>query len=122
MAEKPQTNDDTAIEKAASAGRDRRPPPRSSAPMWRWTERATRPAAPKSRDQVPDLETAVQAGNVEDIMVLSSRICWKVTEQAFGSFTPRKTSRLLRSSARPDFRSPAWRGQQCLAGRHKVRQ
>jgi hypothetical protein len=31
-----------------------------------WAERAARPAAPRSGEAVPDLDTAAKAGNVED--------------------------------------------------------
>jgi hypothetical protein len=54
-----QTADPLEIERADVA----------SARATQWTERAKKPApqAAKSRDDVPDLETAVKAGNVEDM-------------------------------------------------------
>jgi hypothetical protein len=39
----------------------------ASARATQWTERAPRRSAPRSREPVPDLETAVRAGNVQDM-------------------------------------------------------
>lgn len=74
---------DTAIEKAVifdDDDEDLRPQPTppadpaeieradvASARATQWTERATKPAAQESRAPVPDLETAVKSGNVEDM-------------------------------------------------------
>jgi hypothetical protein len=71
---------DTAIEKAVifDDDQDDAPPPQTADPVeieradvasaraTQWTERAPKPAAPKSR---PDLATAVRAGNVQDMTV-----------------------------------------------------
>jgi len=73
---------DTAIEKAVifDDKDDVRPAPAqaadpaeieradvASARATQWTERAAKPAAHESRAPVPDLETAVKSGNVEDM-------------------------------------------------------
>ncbi|GAB1716957.1 MAG: hypothetical protein NTAFB05_19990 [Nitrobacter sp.] len=73
---------DTAIEKAVIFDDEEDAPPQptpaadpaaieradvASARATQWTERATRPAAHDSRAPVPDLETAVKSGNVEDM-------------------------------------------------------
>lgn len=52
-----QTADPAEIERADVA----------SARATQWTERAAKPAAQESRAPVPDLETAVKSGNVEDM-------------------------------------------------------
>jgi hypothetical protein len=75
---------DTAIQKAVLFEDDDQAPPSpkaadvdrneieradvASAKATQWTDRAKKPAAPKSREPIPDLETAVKSGNVDDMM------------------------------------------------------